>query len=133
MKLVIRHTEIILFVKDQTKAADFYQKLFSSSPSLHVPGMTEFIISEHCTLGLMPKTGIGRLLQLESSNNEPDELFPKCELYLFVEDAKAAVKHGVSCGAKLVSPVQPRDWGDSVGYVKDPDGHLIAFATKTNQ
>ena len=32
------------------------------------------------------------------------------------------------CGARLVSPVADRDWGDRVGYVADPDGHVIALA-----
>jgi hypothetical protein len=30
--------------------------------------------------------------------------------------------------AKEISPILPRDWGDTVCYVSDIDGHIIAFA-----
>ena len=45
--------EIILYVSDQEKSVQFYEKLFRVSPDLHVPGMTEFRLSENCKLGLM--------------------------------------------------------------------------------
>ena len=32
--------------------------------------------------------------------------------------------------AKLICPVTDMDWGDSVCYFADPDGHIIAFAEK---
>jgi lactoylglutathione lyase len=40
------------------------------------------------------------------------------------------MKHAVNCGAKLVSESADRNWGDRVGYIADPDGHVIAFAQK---
>lgn len=132
MSQSIEHTEIILFVRDQYLAAEFYQKLLGLRPSLHVPGMTEFKLTAGCKLGLMPRKGIANLLQLENSAEGTINAFPKCELYLLVQDAKAALDHGLTIGAELVSPVSERDWGDSAGYLRDPDGHLIAFATKIN-
>ena len=30
-------------------------------------------------------------------------------------------------GAKIISSLQKRDWGDEVGYKADPDGHVIAL------
>lgn len=127
----IEKTEIILFVKDQNNAAEFYGKILGIRPSLHVPGMTEFELSTNCLLGLMPQTGISKLLQLDLPGEENSSGFPKCELYLLVKDAAAAIDHALTCGAALVSAVQVRDWGDSVGYLKDPDGNIIAFASKT--
>lgn len=127
----IEKTEIILFVKDQNNAAEFYEKILGIRPSLHVPGMTEFELATNCLLGLMPQTGISRLLQLDIPREENRSGFPKCELYLLVKDAAAAIDHALSSGATLVSAIQARDWGDSVGYLKDPDGNIIAFASKT--
>ncbi|HRQ31441.1 MAG TPA: VOC family protein [Saprospiraceae bacterium] len=128
----IEQTEIILFVKDQNKAAGFYERILGIQPSLHVPGMTEFRLSSNCLLGLMPQSGISRLLQLNLTAEENSSAFPKCELYLLVKDAAAAIDHAISCGASLVSAVQARDWGDLAGYLKDPDGNIIAFASKNN-
>jgi len=29
---------------------------------------------------------------------------------------------------KEISELKDRDWGDRVGYISDPDGHVLAFA-----
>src|SRR3989344_5731939 len=55
-------TEFILYVADQEKSKLFYEKLLAISPSLHVPGMTEFDLSPNCKLGLMPENGIAKIL-----------------------------------------------------------------------
>ncbi len=48
----------ILYVQDQNKSMEFYSKVLSEAPQLHVPGMTEFILNDKSVLGLMPTTGI---------------------------------------------------------------------------
>jgi uncharacterized glyoxalase superfamily protein PhnB len=56
---------------------------------------------------------------------------PRCELYVLSEDLEAAYKRAIEAGAIQISEIQDRDWGDTVGYVSDPDGHIIAFARRT--
>jgi len=126
----IQLTEIILYVKDQTLSREFYQQLLRQPPSLDVPGMTEFHLSETSKLGLMPNKGIAKILA--GNTPHPDEGFgiPRCELYFYVEDIQLEFDHALQCGARLISPVVPRDWGDKVCYFSDPDGHIIAFAEK---
>jgi hypothetical protein len=34
----------------------------------------------------------------------------------------------IEMGAKELSGLQSRDWGDIAAYSLDPDGHVIAFA-----
>lgn len=126
----ILQAEIILYVKDQEASTQFYRKLLRNDPELHVPGMTEFVISEHLKLGLMPSAGIVRLLGSSVRNPEEASGIPRCELYFLVEDADAEFQHAIQSGAKIISPVASRDWGDMVGYVADPDGHVIAFAQR---
>ena len=55
-------TNIILYVKDQEWSTDFYSHVLAMQPTLHVPGMTEFTLNEVCILGLMPESGIKKLL-----------------------------------------------------------------------
>lgn len=124
----IKASEIILYVKNQELSARFYQELFRSEPDLNVPGMTEFIISENLKIGLMPTDGITRLLGNSIPNPDEADGIPRCELYFIVEDVHAEFQHAIECGAKPISPVLLRDWGDSVCYFSDPDGHVIAFA-----
>jgi catechol 2,3-dioxygenase-like lactoylglutathione lyase family enzyme len=126
----IHLTHIIFFVENQQAARDFYAQLLKTTPDVDVPGMTEFLLSPGCRLGLMPKKGIKKIL----GNSIPDfdSLYPVpcCELYLYIGNAELAMQHAITCGARILSPVLHRNWGDYAGYVADPDGNIIAFAEK---
>lgn len=126
----MKESETILYVKNQEVSTRFYQKLFRCEPNLNVPGMTEFVVSQHHKIGLMPATGIVKLLGNSIPNPILADGIPRCELYFIVEDANAECQLAVACGAQLLSQVLLRDWGDYVGYISDPDGHVIAFAQR---
>ncbi|PKP45169.1 MAG: lactoylglutathione lyase [Bacteroidetes bacterium HGW-Bacteroidetes-12] len=120
--------EFILYVADQEKSKDFYEALLAIKASLHVPGMTEFQLSETTKLGLMPENGIATILGNATPLPNTGNGIPRCELYLKVKHANEYMERGMRLGAKLISPLQQRDWGDKVGYLLDADGHVIAFA-----
>jgi lactoylglutathione lyase len=120
-------TQIILYVKDQQKSRLFYEQLLEREPSLNVDGMTEFRLDD-CTLGLMPETGIARILGTAVPHPGLGSGIPRCELYLRVEDVHRWFEKAIRAGARMVSPVEERNWGDLAGYVADPDGHILAFA-----
>ncbi|MEZ4843682.1 MAG: VOC family protein [Bacteroidia bacterium] len=126
----IAHTEIILFVANQQVSTDFYGSLLGKEPVLNVEGMTEFMLSAHCTLGLMPNDGIYRLLGNKIEHPTKAGKTPRCELYLYVENLEEMVERAIAIGAKLVNETKIRDWGDTVCYLQDPDGHIIALARK---
>jgi len=121
----------ILYVADQAAAAEYYRSLFQLNPRLHVPGMTEFQLSESLVLGLMPIKGISRLLGQNWKTGD-DNASPKAELYLLVEDAAAWLTRAVALGGRMLMDVKIQNWGDRVGYCLDPDGHVLAFAEPVN-
>ena len=125
--------ETILYVRDQQASAAFYQKIFRKAPDLDVPGMTEFILAENVKLGLMPNGGIARILGDGVPHPDEGNGIPRCELYLYVDDFHSEYENALKAGARLLSPPALRDWGDTVCYLADPDGHVIAFAEKNNQ
>jgi catechol 2,3-dioxygenase-like lactoylglutathione lyase family enzyme len=131
MAIDLLHTEIILYVNDQQAAKLFYERLLGMAPVLDVPGMTEFVLSDSCKLGLMPNKGIARLLGDKTPHPESGTGIPRCELYLRVADAEAAYTHALQCGARLLLPIAEMEWGDTVCYFSDADGHIIAFAATT--
>jgi catechol 2,3-dioxygenase-like lactoylglutathione lyase family enzyme len=45
----------ILYVADQKRSRDFYRNILGIEPSLDVPGMTEFPLTDNASLGLMPE------------------------------------------------------------------------------
>jgi len=120
--------EFILYVSNQENARDFYEKLLGIKPALHVPGMTEFILGPATKLGLMPESGIAKILAPATPHPATGNGIPRCELYLKTGSVTDYYTRALQLGAIPVSPPAPRDWGDLVAYVADRDGHIIAFA-----
>lgn len=119
---------IILYVQHQVESTSFYQQILQQEPVLNVPGMTEFDLSENLKLGLMPNAGIAKILQEKTPHPDEAQGIPRCELYLKGDDVQQAYEQAIKAGAKLISPIEDRNWGDKVCYFSDPDGHIIAFA-----
>jgi predicted enzyme related to lactoylglutathione lyase len=113
----------ILYVADQGRAKAFYQHVLGAEPELDVPGMTEFDLGG-ATLGLMPAANMADLLagRIQVGHGQ------RCELYLRRPDAPQAMERAVASGAVLLDPIVERSWGEQVGYVLDPDGHVLALA-----
>ncbi len=126
----IQLIETILYVNDQLISTEFYTKLFRQNPDLNVPGMTEFKLAENCKLGLMPNKGIAKILSGKTPHPDLGNGIPRCELYFYVENIQFEYDNAIQMGAKLISPIEDRDWGDKVCYFADIDGHIIGFAEK---
>ncbi len=120
----------IIYVEDQQKSKDFYQNILQQQPILDAPGMTEFTISEHTKLGIMPETGIAKILGKETPHPSTGKGIPRSEIYLYVDNPLHYYLRAIESGAKPISQLQIRNWGDEVAYCADIDGHIIAFARK---
>lgn len=115
--------EFVLYVADTDRARAFYHAVLNTEPTLDVPGMTEFDVGG-ATLGLMPRADIETLLagQIHTDGGQ------RCELYLRRTDAAAALERATANGGRLLDAIRHRPWGEQVGYVLDPDGHVLALA-----
>jgi len=120
MEPTIVEAHFILFVADQEARTLFYSQALGVSPHLNVPGMTQFSLPGGTTLGLMPSAGIKRLLGAPLPDPQTAAGTPRSELYLLVEDPTAFLRRAVAAGAKELSPVEPRPWGDAAGYCARP-------------
>ena len=118
----------ILYVKDQTQSTAFYTQVLGCQPTLNVPGMTEFALTEDTILGLMPISGIKRLLGDKWPDPERNSGVPRSEIYLLVSQPLDYHRRALEAGAVELSGLQNRDWGHRVAYSLDPDGHVLAFA-----
>lgn len=128
MNVSVRAAHFILYVADQAASAAFYRRVLAAEPRLDVPGMTELAIGEGAVLGLMPAAGIARLLGDAIAAPEAPGRAPRAELYLRVDDPAAFHARALAAGARELSPLLPRGWGDEAAYSADPDGYVIAFA-----
>ena len=127
MKVDIKAIHFILYIRDQANSTQFYEKVLGLSPRLNVPGMTEFELLNGTILGLMPSDAIKQLL-IDIPHPNTAACIPRAEIYLLVENTYEFHQQAIAAGAREISSVKARDWGHAVGYVMDPDGHILAFA-----
>src|SRR5688500_5538833 len=95
----------ILYVQDQRASTAFYAVVLERAPDLDVPGMTEFRLGPDAVLGLLPVSGIKRLLGSTLPDPAAGAGIPRVE--------PDAAKHHASAlanGARELSPLQARDW-----------------------
>jgi len=88
----------------------------------------------HATLG------IGELLlmlhgeteRLASRAPQPDGSSPVV-VYLYLEDVDAAMARAVAAGASILTPVADQFWGDRMGRIVDPSGHVWNVASRVDE
>lgn len=124
----ITRAHFILYVADQRASAALYAAVLGVTPTLDVPGMTELPLPGGAVLGLMPMSGIKRLLGDALPDPTTATGVPRAELYLMVDDPAAFHARALASGARELSPLTVRDWGHSAAYSADLDGHVLAFA-----
>lgn len=117
-----------LSVRGAAKAIEFYRKAFGAKEVMRMPG---------------PRGGIGHAeVQIGDSrvmlaDEYPDLEFlgPKARggspvhLMLYVKDVDKVVARAVAAGAKLKRPVEDKFYGDRMGSLEDPFGHVWHVGT----
>jgi PhnB protein len=51
-------------------------------------------------------------------------------IYLYIEDVDHIVERAVAAGARLTLPPMDAPWGDRVGRIVDPAGHVWNIASR---
>jgi PhnB protein len=51
-------------------------------------------------------------------------------IFIYVEDVDATIERAVGHGATVLSPPANQFWGDRVGWIMDPEGHVWTVATR---
>ena len=54
-------------------------------------------------------------------------------IFVYVEDVDGTVERAVAGGARVLIPVQNQFWGDRIGWVMDPSGHVWTIATRVEE
>ena len=119
---------LILYVSDQNASKEFYSHVLLMQPHMDVPGMSEFTLKNGVMIGLMPNDGAAKLIGNKLPHPKEGQGIPRSEIYLMLDNAQSYIDRALEVGGKLLSPIQDRSWGDTAGYVSDPDGHVLAFA-----
>ncbi len=126
------HTVIAtLVVRDVDRAIELYGKAFGAVEILRIPGPDGKTGHGQVRLGdtilflAAEPTMRDRYLSPESLGGTT------CGVYLYLNDCDAAFRKATAAGASPVSSPEDLPWGDRVGLVRDPFGHLWSLATRS--
>lgn len=121
-----------LFCRDVAAEIDFCIQTFAAVERVRRPGPDGTAQHALLTIGqamLMIEAewpGIAtRAPQLDGSS--------PVVIYIYVEDVDKTVERGLAAGAKILFPVQDQFWGDRIGWIMDPAGHVWTIATRIEE
>ncbi len=117
-----------LIVSDGAAAIEFYQKVFGATlrmkldapggrvghAELEIGNALVMLADEHPEMGALAPTTIGGT---------------PVGLHLYLEDVDAVAKKAIAAGATLKRPVENQFYGDRLGSIIDPFGHLWHIST----
>lgn len=123
-----RSVTAYLSIKGATEAIEFYKKAFDAVELFRLPapggeighaeilvGDSRIMMSDSCA---------------ESPIPSPYELGgSSVGLYLYVEDVDAVFSRAINAGASVVKAVEDQFYGDRMGTLKDPFGHIWFLST----
>jgi catechol 2,3-dioxygenase-like lactoylglutathione lyase family enzyme len=118
----------IIYVPEVAATVAFYERAF---------GMKRRFVSEKQEYGELEgdaplafaQESFVRSNGLEFQPARKEAPAPPFEVVLVYDDVAAAVGRAVEAGAKLVSEPKQKPWGQTVAYVKDPNGVLVELCT----
>ena len=121
---------VIAYVEDVAKTLQFYGTAFGLKPRFEHPsgdyaeldtGGTALAFAAHTVGESNLPSGYARLTDLE----RPAGL----EIALVTDNVEQAVTNAVGAGATLLAEPSVKPWGQTVAYVRAPDGLLIELCT----
>lgn len=127
MAVAPKHVLTILAVRELVAAKSFYVSAFNWPVTVNAPAYIEFALPGGMRLGLYDREGFGRNTGQVPEQIPSGQLAPT-ELYFYVEEMETAIRQLTQAGARALSPLQRRDWGDEAAYFADPDGNVLVLA-----
>ena len=123
---------VILYVKDVPASLAFYEKAFGLS--------RRFFNDDHGKAYGEMETGAARLafaslamakeqLQQEVVADSQDPARIGFEIALVTPDVPALFARAIKAGGTVVREPATKPWGQTVAYLRDPDGHLVELCT----
>ncbi len=118
-----------LFCCDVAAAIDFCTDTFGAVERTRRPGPDGTVAHALMTIGPAMIMIEAEWPGLASRAPKPHGSSPVV-IYVYVEDVDKTVERAVAGGATVLFPVQNQFWGDRIGWVMDPSGHVWTIATR---
>ncbi len=123
-------SHVIFYVESIESALSFFEKVFGISPKfIHESGQYAELDTGATSIALASEPlGDSNLPNgyVRSRKKEPPL---GCELVFTVDDVQKFFNLAVREGGEGLSPPQEKPWGQTVAYIRDPNGVLIELAS----
>jgi len=117
-----------LIIKDAARAIESYKKAFGATELMRMAQPDGRIGHAEIRIGDSPIMLADEFPEM--GHRSPQSLGGSpVSILLYVEDVDALFNQAVSAGAKVQKPVQDQFYGDRIGGVTDPFGHVWYIAT----
>ncbi|HEY1916886.1 MAG TPA: VOC family protein [Streptosporangiaceae bacterium] len=117
-----------LHIDGASAAVEFYRDVFGATERIRMSGPDGKVGHAELAIG-------DSVVMLADEHPEMGVLGPKAvggtpvRLSIFVEDVDATVAWAVERGATIKRPVQDQFYGDRIGQIEDPFGHVWSVQT----
>ena len=120
---------VIVYTPNVPAALSFYERAFGLARRfLHESSDYGELDTGAVVLGFASDT-LAAANGLSVRPNRPGEPAAGVELALVADDIPAAYAAAVAAGATPVREPEKKPWGQTVAYVRDPDGVLVELCT----
>ena len=128
---MIKFAYTIFYVKNVTASISFYEKAFGFKRKFISPDQdyAELITGE-TTLSFASTKLAGTNLSDGFMESDVTTKPFGIEIGFTVVDVETTLENALASGAVLVEKPKTKPWGQTVAYVKDPDGFLIEICTE---
>jgi uncharacterized glyoxalase superfamily protein PhnB len=121
---------VLVYVKDVARAVDFYERAFGLKRRfVHDSGQYAEMETGESTLGFVAEDLARSNLPAGIRPLDPSAPPFGVEIALVTEDVPAAWERATAAGAASTAPPKQKPWGQTVAYVRDPEGMLVELAT----
>jgi len=121
-----------LFCRDPLVELEFCKSTFRAEELVRRPGPDGGVSHALIKIG-------GEMIMIESewpnfANRAPsmDGSSPVA-IFVYIEDVDQALERAVAGGAKVLVPAANQFWGDRIGWIMDPSGHVWTIATRVEE
>jgi PhnB protein len=121
-----------LFCRDVVAEIDFCKNTFGAVELGRRPGPDGTAAHALMTIGPAMIMIEAEWATLPSRAPKTDGSSPVV-IFVYVEDVDKTVDRAVAGGAKILVPVANQFWGDRIGWVMDPSGHVWTVAARIEE
>lgn len=117
-----------LIVDNAAQAIDFYKRAFGAQEISRYPGPDGRIMHAEIKIGDSIVMLSDEMPQMGVRGPKAFQGAPPARLWLYLDNVDATWKRALDAGAKEQMPLDDQFWGDRMGQITDPFGHVWSLA-----